>query len=87
MVAAKRAAIATFEAINTRDMIGVIGFDGQAQVLLELTPAGDRATISQKISTLDAGGGTFLYPALEAARERLNGSDARRKHIIILSDG
>ena len=84
---AKRAAIATAEAINPRDLIGVIGFDSEAQVLLELTPAADRATISGHIASLDAGGGTFLYPALEAAHLRLSESNARRKHIIVLSDG
>ncbi len=84
---AKRAAVATADAINPRDQIGVIGFDGEARVLLELTPASDRATVASKISELDAGGGTFLYPALQAAQARLQGSDARRKHVIVLSDG
>ncbi len=84
---AKRAAIATAEAINPRDLISVIGFDGEARVLLELTPAADRATIESHIATLDAGGGTFLYPALQEAHDRLANSNARRKHVIVLSDG
>lgn len=84
---AKRAAIATAEAINPRDQIGVVGFDGESQVILELTPAGDSGTISSAIATLDAGGGTFLYPGLDDAHQRLVSSNARKKHIIILSDG
>jgi Mg-chelatase subunit ChlD/uncharacterized membrane protein len=84
---AKRAAIATSEAINPRDQIGVIGFDSDEQEILPLTPAGDRATIAAAIASLDAGGGTFLYPALDSAHQRLLESPARRKHIIILSDG
>ncbi|UCG15621.1 MAG: VWA domain-containing protein [Phycisphaerales bacterium] len=84
---AKRAAIATAEAINPRDQIGVIGFDGESRVILELTSAADRATITNHISALDAGGGTFLYPALEDAHGRLLNSNARRKHVIVLSDG
>jgi Ca-activated chloride channel family protein len=84
---AKRAAIATAEAINQRDLIGVIGFDAASRILLELTPAADRGTINSAISQLDAGGGTFLYPALEDAHERLGSSNARRKHVIVLSDG
>jgi Mg-chelatase subunit ChlD len=84
---AKRAALATAEAINPRDQIGVVGFDGESRVILELTSAGDRATVSAQIASLEAGGGTFLYPALEDARERLLTSNARRKHVIILSDG
>ncbi len=84
---AKRAAIATAEAINPRDQIGVIGFDGESRVILELTSAADRPTITNHISALDAGGGTFLYPALEDAYDRLLNSNARRKHVIVLSDG
>ena len=84
---AKRAALATAEAINPRDQIGVIGFDGQSRVILELTPAADRATVGSHISSLEAGGGTFLYPALEDAHSRLTESNARRKHVIVLSDG
>ncbi len=84
---AKRAAIATADAINPRDQIGVIGFDGQSRVILELTPAADRGTVGAHIASLDAGGGTFLYPALEDAHSRLTESNARRKHVIVLSDG
>jgi Ca-activated chloride channel family protein len=84
---AKRAAVATAEAINPRDLIGVIGFDSDDQEILPLTSAGDRTTIATAIASLDAGGGTFLYPALETAQQRLQESAARRKHVIILSDG
>ncbi|MHC4416311.1 MAG: vWA domain-containing protein, partial [Planctomycetota bacterium] len=84
---AKRAAIATAEVINPQDRIGVVGFDGESRVILELTPAADRATIASHISALTAGGGTFLYPALEDAHARLMDSGARRKHVIVLSDG
>ncbi|NLE59343.1 MAG: VWA domain-containing protein, partial [Planctomycetes bacterium] len=84
---AKRAAMATAEAINPRDQIGVVGFDGESRVLLELTGASDRATIASHIASLDAGGGTFLYPALEDAHGRLQQSNARRRHVVVLSDG
>ena len=84
---AKRAAIATADAINPRDQIGVVGFDGQSRVILELTPASDRASIKGHIAGMDAGGGTFLYPALEDAHNQLMASNARRKHVIVLSDG
>lgn len=84
---AKRAATATAEVINPRDQIGIVGFDSEAQPILDLTPAGDRATIDSSIAELDASGGTFLYPALEIAQSRLQQSNARKKHVIILSDG
>lgn len=84
---AKRAAIATADAINPRDQIGLVAFDGASRVILELTPASDRTTIRNHIGMLDAGGGTFLYPALQDAHDRLINSGARKKHVIVLSDG
>src|SRR5690606_37211040 len=84
---AKRAAVATADAINPRDQIGVAGFDSESRVLLELTSAMDRAQITSSIGQLTAGGGTFMYPALQDALSRLQESSARRKHIIVLSDG
>src|SRR6185436_2041209 len=54
---AKRAGVATSEAINPRDQIGVVGFDSDAKEILALTPAADRANINAAISTLEAGGG------------------------------
>lgn len=84
---AKRAAIATADAINPRDQIGLVGFDSESRVLLELTSALDRARISSSIAQLSAGGGTYMYPALQDALSRLQESNARRKHIIVLSDG
>ncbi|MCZ6817168.1 MAG: VWA domain-containing protein [Planctomycetota bacterium] len=84
---AKRAALATADAINPRDRIGIIGFDGESRVILELTAAADRGTIASQIAGLEAGGGTFLYPALQDAHARLLETNARRKHVIVLSDG
>jgi Mg-chelatase subunit ChlD len=87
MQLAKRAALATAEAINPRDVIGIVAFDSEAEVLLELTPAGDHGTISDKVSTLEAGGGTFIYPGLEDAHTMLEASNARKKHVILMTDG
>jgi Mg-chelatase subunit ChlD len=87
MQLAKRAAIATSEAINPRDQIGIVAFDSEAEILLELTPAGDHGTINDKIATLDAGGGTFIYPGLEDAHTMLEASNARKKHVILMTDG
>ncbi len=84
---AKRAAVATAQAINPRDQIAVVGFDSEAQIVLPITSAGDQATVHNHIASLDAGGGTFLYPAMEEARLMLQESNARKKHVIILSDG
>jgi Ca-activated chloride channel family protein len=87
MQLAKRAAIATSEAINPRDQVGIVGFDAQSDIILELTSAGDHATIADRVAGIDAGGGTFIYPALEDAHTMLEASNARKKHIILMTDG
>lgn len=84
---AKRAAVATTEVVNPRDLIGLIAFDGASRIMLELTSASDSGTIRSQIAALNAGGGTNLYPALEDAELQLQAINARRKHVIVLSDG
>jgi Mg-chelatase subunit ChlD len=87
MELAKRAALASAEVVSPRDQVGVVGFDSSSRVILDLTSASDQATIVSQIGRLEAGGGTFLYPAMEDARRQLYATSAARKHVIVLSDG
>jgi len=84
---AKEAAIASAEVLKGRDRIGVVAFDSQPHWVVEFTHADDRSSIVNKISTLQAGGGTHIYPALEQAKRALDNESAKVKHIILLSDG
>jgi hypothetical protein len=43
--------------------------------------------ISNDISRLQSGGGTNIYPGLKEAFEILQGTNAKVKHVILLSDG
>ncbi|MEN6556995.1 MAG: VWA domain-containing protein, partial [Thermoguttaceae bacterium] len=84
---ARQAAKATAELLGPRDSIGVIGFDGQPQVVCEMTSAASRDAVQAAIDSLQAGGGTFMYPALVAAKEMLEHTSAKIRHVICLSDG
>lgn len=84
---AKESAIASAEVLKARDQIGVVAFDGAAQWICPMTEATEVDAITAQVARLEAGGGTFIYPALEFAYEALRDSDAKLKHIILLSDG
>ena len=84
---AKDAARAAVELLGPRDAIGVIAFDGAAYTVSELRSAADHGAISDAISTIEASGGTNMYPAMVDAFEDLRGATARLKHVIMMTDG
>ena len=84
---ARRAAKAAVDLLGPRDKIGVIAFDGQPFKVVDLSSTLDKEVIKSKISSINAGGGTNLYPAMHAGYKMLEGSGSRLKHMIVLSDG
>ncbi len=84
---AKEAAIQTAELMADRDRIGVITFDGAASWAVPMTPLTQRKKIVDAISSLQAGGGTHIYPALKEAYGALNRETSAQRHIILMSDG
>ena len=84
---ARASAIAAAELLSANDQIAVLGFSGDAHLICDLTSASDQATIKNAISSMEAGGGTNLYPAMLEGRRILQQATAKVKHMIILSDG
>ena len=84
---ARRAAKAAVDLLGLRDKVGVIAFDGQPFKVVDLSSVLDKETIKSKISSINAGGGTNLYPAMYAGYKMLEGCGSRLKHMIVLSDG
>ncbi len=86
--ATKRAAIELVKQLAPEDLVGVLAFDTQAYVVVEVQSAAQAGrTIVEKLVTLRSSGGTDVLPALAAAANRLELTDAAAKHIILLSDG
>ncbi len=84
---AKDAAIAAAELLGPRDSLGVVAFDGEPYLVAEMTSATNRGSIVDAISTIDASGGTNMYPAMTMAYEQLTSSQAKLKHVIMMTDG
>ncbi len=85
--AAKEAARVVAEVLDPNDLLAVVAFDTNANVIVPPTRASNRMRISTDISRLHSGGGTNIYPGLEEAADIL--ADLRRvtKHVIVLTDG
>ncbi|MHC4398540.1 MAG: VWA domain-containing protein [Planctomycetota bacterium] len=84
---AKDAARSAVELLGPRDQIGVIAFDGAAYWVSEVHSAADKHYIIDRISTIEASGGTNIYPAMVDGYEALTAAVAKLKHVILLTDG
>ena len=84
---AKDAAKATAEILGADDYIEIIGFDNQPNRSVRMQSASNRLRILSDIGRLAAGGGTAIFPALDAAYQDLSVTRARVKHVILLTDG
>ena len=83
----KEAARATAETLPAVDLIAVIVFDSQANPVVRLQRASNRQRILADISRITASGGTNILSGLREAVDELLPARARKKHIILLSDG
>ncbi len=84
---ARTAARSAVELLGNRDQVAVLAFDDQTWVISEMQSAGNRGRISEQIGRIQPGGGTSMFPAMEMASEILGGTNARLKHVIMLTDG
>jgi Ca-activated chloride channel family protein len=84
---AKQAAKATADTLAADDLLEVIVFDSLPTRIVRMTPAKHRARIQSDIARIQAGGGTEIFPALDAAYQALTTTRAKKKHVILLTDG
>jgi Ca-activated chloride channel homolog len=84
---AKEASKSAVELLGSGDKVGVIAFEGEPFWVSEVHPCNDKAYVLERISSIEAGGGTRMYPAMEEAYEALKNTTAKLKHVIILTDG
>ncbi|MCC7369734.1 MAG: VWA domain-containing protein [Chloroflexi bacterium] len=90
MAMAREAAIRSIEALRPNDTLGVLGFDSRFAWVVPPTKiaSGNDITNAQlQIGRIRADGGTSIYPALEEAYKAAAASDAKMKHIILMTDG
>ncbi|MBR6382370.1 MAG: VWA domain-containing protein, partial [Lachnospiraceae bacterium] len=84
---AKKSAAAAIDYMRPEDYVEVIAFDDAYSRVVPLQNVEDPEEIQKMIFSIPSGGGTSIYPALEAAVKDINNCDAMIKHIILLTDG
>src|SRR5690606_3156161 len=87
MQMAKEACTATLGVLQSTDLIEVIAFDSQPTRYVKMQPARYRARIESSVARIQPGGGTEIFNSLDMAYQDLAAVEARRKHIILLTDG
>jgi Mg-chelatase subunit ChlD len=83
----KEAAIAAVKTLSRQDYIAVVAFDTAAYPAVRLQRVGDYNGVARRIERIAEGGGTDMYPGMEAAYAELRDAPASAKHMIVLSDG
>ena len=83
----REVSIAATTPFTTNDFFGLISFDSQPHLVLELRKLSDRKLATKTISTLGAFGTTNFYRAMSKAFDLLRETKATYKHIVLLSDG
>ncbi len=84
---AQSAAVATAQALGPDDLLEVIAFDSLPERVVRMQPARNRARIENDIRRLRPGGGTAIFPAVDAAAQDLAVTRAANRHVILLTDG
>ena len=84
---AKEAAMKAIDNLREIDDISVIAFDDTFDVVVPTQKVTDKDYIKELISGIQIRGGTSIYPALEKGYNLQLESDAKIKHVILLTDG
>jgi Ca-activated chloride channel family protein len=86
---AKRAAVMALGMLDARDIVSVVAFDDQIDVLVSATPMRERGKIEAGINALFARGSTALYAGVEKGGDQLETylNRERVNRVILLSDG
>jgi Mg-chelatase subunit ChlD len=84
---AKEAVMRAASALGSLDYLGVVAFDDAARWAVEPRQWPDLASLEQQIGGIRASGQTNVRAGVEAAYAALQDTDARIKHVILLTDG
>lgn len=86
---AKEAALYALDLLSDKDILSVVAYDDQVQVLVPSTRVSNRQLIRQGIRRLEAAGSTALYAGVSKGADELRKFLKRNQvnRVILLSDG
>lgn len=86
--AAKDGAFVCLDSLSDRDWCGIMSFDTDFHVEIDMTRATQKTAIREAINNITLGGGTEFADAIAAAGENLKLlTEVEKKHIIFITDG
>jgi hypothetical protein len=83
----KEAILRAAAAMTSRDEIGVVAFDSSAHWVVHTQPLGGVGDLQGAIGGIQPLGQTNIFSGLSEAVKSLEGVQATRRHIILLTDG
>lgn len=84
---AKAAVMEAASALGDQDFVGVVAFDERPKWALEVQQRVDALSMERAIGDILAEGQTNVLAGVEAAFDSLRETEARVKHVILLTDG
>lgn len=84
---AREAAARSISVLTERDRVGVLAFDSLPWWVVPPVQVEDKEALRRVIESIQAGGGTEIYPPLLGAYQALRDLPTQVKHIILLTDG
>ena len=84
---ARRAALVAVTALKEKDVVGVTAFRMKPEALVKIGPPAPMGPLREAIMSLNASGGTDMYPALLGSITEAAKTDKPLKHLLVLSDG
>jgi len=87
MELAKEATRAALELLEEQHQFAVVAFDSQTHISVPMQYVRAKRKAEDQIARIQASGQTNIYPALGIVYRLLQKTDAKAKHVILLSDG
>ncbi|MDQ3928569.1 MAG: VWA domain-containing protein, partial [Chloroflexota bacterium] len=87
---AKEAARLSIDALRAGDIFGVLSFDTENLWTIEpvtIHANTDKQALKDRITNIELGGGTSIYPAVEEAGNRILKIQAQSRHLVLMTDG
>ena len=87
MELAKEATRAALDLLEEQHQFAVVAFDSQTHISVPMQYVRAKRKAEDQIARIQASGQTNIYPALSMVYRLLQKTDAKAKHVILLSDG
>jgi|GEM_PF-2528892 len=84
---AREVARLAIDKLQDHDLAGIVEFHGRRRWAAPIQSAANHLELHRALNRLNAGGGTVIMPAVQEAFYALRNTDARLKHILIITDG